>query len=75
MRAAFPAPYAERVLALYPAATDAAARRNWAEIYTAALFTYGHRCWERQAAACGIPAYVYYFTKDNDRLGAWHSGE
>ena len=75
VRAAFPAPYAERVLALLPAASDAEARRNWAELYTAVLFTYGHRCWERQAAACGIPAYVYYFTKDNGRLGAWHSGE
>ncbi len=25
--------------------------------------------------ANGIPAYLYYFTKGNRRLGAWHSGE
>ena len=23
----------------------------------------------------GTPTYQYYFTKDNGRLGAWHSGE
>ena len=22
-----------------------------------------------------VPVYIYYFTKDNGRLGAWHSGE
>ncbi|MBR1780984.1 MAG: carboxylesterase family protein [Oscillospiraceae bacterium] len=75
VRAAFEEPYASRILALYPAATDAEARQNWAEIYTAVLFTYGHYCWERQALANGVPVYTYYFTKDNGRLGAWHSGE
>ena len=75
VRAAFEEPYASQILALYPATTDAEARRNWADIYTAVLFTYGHWCWERQALASGIPTYVYYFTKDNGRLGAWHSGE
>ncbi|MBQ8954806.1 MAG: carboxylesterase family protein, partial [Clostridia bacterium] len=75
IRAAFEEPYASRVLALYPAATDQEARKNWADIYTAVLFTYGHYCWERQALASGIPSYVYYFTKENGRLGAWHSGE
>ena len=75
IRSAFEAPYADRVLALYPASTDEEARRNWADIYTAVLFTYGHYCWERQALRCGIPTYVYYFTKDNGRLGCWHSGE
>ena len=75
VRAAFPEPYAARVLALYPAATDAEARRNWADIYTVVLFAYGHHCWARQAGDNGVPSYVYYFTKKNGRLGAWHSGE
>ena len=57
------------------ASTDAEAKANWAGIYTAVLFTYGHYCLERQAIANGIPTYVYYFTKDNGRLGCWHSGE
>ena len=75
IRAAFGEAYAPRVLALYPAATDGEARKNWADIYTAVLFTYGHHCLEQQALRNGIPSYVYYFTKDNGRLGAWHSGE
>ena len=67
--------YAERVLELYPASTNAEAKRNWADIYSAVLFTYGHYCLSRQAAAFGIPSYEYYFTQDNGRLGTWHSGE
>jgi len=64
---------AKRVLALYPASTDAEARRNWAEIYSAFYFTYGHAVWERQAA--GIPSYEYLFIRKNGSLGDWHSGE
>ena len=75
VRDAFEEPFASRVLELYPAATDEEARKNWAEIYNAVLFTYGHYCWERQAAANGVPSYLYYFTKENGRLGCWHSGE
>lgn len=75
VRALFEEPYASRVLALFPAGTDAAAKQNWADIYTVFFFTYGHYCWERQAAANGIPVYVYHFTKENGRLGSWHSGE
>ena len=71
----FEAPYAARVLDLYRPQTDAQARRDWADIYTAVLFSYGHNVWERQANALGIPAYVYHFTKENGRLGSWHSGE
>ncbi|MBQ9210305.1 MAG: carboxylesterase family protein [Clostridia bacterium] len=67
--------YADRVLALYPGETDDQAKRNWADIYTVALFTYGHYNWEQQAIANGIPSYVYHFTKSNGRLGSWHSGE
>ncbi|MBQ7065108.1 MAG: carboxylesterase family protein [Firmicutes bacterium] len=75
IRRIFPGEYGDRVLALYPATTDAQARSRWAEIDSVLLFTYGHYCWERQAIAQQIPVYVYHFVKDNGRLGAWHSGE
>ncbi len=71
----FPGEYAARVLAAYPAATDEEAKRNWADIYSAYFFSYGHYCLMRQAQKNGIPCYVYLFSKDNGRLGAWHSGE
>ena len=67
--------YADEVLALYPAASDEEARALWAEIYSVYFFDYGHYCWSRQAIANGFPAYEYCFSKDNGRLGAWHSGE
>lgn len=72
---AFEEPYASRILELYPAETDAQAKRNWADLNTIFLFTYGHFCMERQALANDIPVYVYHFTKENGRLGSWHSGE
>lgn len=75
IRESFEDPYADQVLQLFPASTDEEAARNWADIYTAVLFTYGHYCWGRQAAANDIPCYMYYFTKENGRLGSWHSGE
>ncbi len=75
IRAFFKEPYASRVLEMFPAASDAQAKRNWLDINTVVLFTYGHYCWERQAKAAGIPVYTYYFTKENGRLGSWHSGE
>ncbi len=67
--------YADQVLDLYPALTDAQAKANWIEIYSVIYFNYGHFCWTRQALANGIPVYEYYFTKDNRRLGANHGGE
>ena len=67
--------YADEVLALYPASTDAEARAMWADIYSAVFFSYGHSCWTRQAIANGFPAYEYWFSKENGRLGPWHSGE
>jgi len=67
--------YAEEVLALYPAATDAEAKANWIDIYSAAIFSHGHYCWTRQALANDIPVYEYFFTKDNKRLGGNHGGE
>ena len=66
---------AGEALALYPADTDAQAKQNWIDLYSAYFFSYGHYCWSRQAADCGIPCYEYYFTKQNGRLGPWHSGE
>ena len=67
--------YADQVLALFPSTTDAEAKRNWNDIYSAVLFTYGHYCLGREADTNDIPAYMYYFTKENGRLGSWHSGE
>ena len=75
IRAMFPDPYADRVLELYPADTDAEAKDHWEEIYSVYFFTYGHYCWERQAVDNRIDSYVYFFTKDNGSLGPWHSGE
>lgn len=75
VREAFDEPFASEVLALYPASTDEEAKRNWTELSTAYLFTYGHFCLARQAVANKIPSYMYYFTKDNGRIGSWHSGE
>lgn len=66
---------ADRVLAMYPAATDAEAKADWIDIYSAAIFTHGHYCWTRQALANEIPVYEYWFTKDNKRLGGNHGGE
>ncbi len=66
---------ADEVLALYPAATNEEARQNWADIYSAVFFTYGHHCWSRQGTALDMPVYQYYFTRTNGRLGPWHSGE
>ena len=67
--------HADEVLALYPAATDAEAKAYWAEIYGAIFFDYSHYCLNRLAVENGIPAWEYYFSKENGRLGPWHSGE
>lgn len=65
----------DKVLALYPAHTDAEAQANWAEIYTVYYFAYGHHCWARQAVTNKIPIYMYHFKQTNGRLSNWHSGE
>lgn len=67
--------YADEVLALYPASTDAEAKANWTAIYSAIYFSHGHHCWAQQALENGIPAYEYFFSKDNGCIGPWHSGE
>ncbi len=67
--------YAEDILKLYPATTDAEAKDNWREIWGAVFFDYPHYCLNRLAVKNNIPVYQYYFTKENGRLGPWHSGE
>ena len=67
--------YADEVLELYPAETDAEADAYWAEMFGAAFFDYPHYCLNRLAVENGIDVYEYTFTKKNGRLGAWHSGE
>ena len=67
--------YADQVLALYHPTTDGEADSYWAQIYGAVFFNYPHFCLNRLAARNGIPAYEYYFSKHNGRLGCWHSGE
>ena len=67
--------YADEVLALYSPKTVAEADSFWAQIYGAVFFNYPHCCLNRLAAQNGIPAYEYYFSKHNGRLGCWHSGE
>ena len=67
--------FGDEVLALYPAATDAEARTYWAEIWGAIFFDYSHHFLNLLEVKNGVPTYQYYFTKENGRLGAWHSGE
>ena len=67
--------FADEVLSLYPVTTDQEAKDRWTDIYSVYYFTYGHYCWSREALENGFPAYEYFFTKDNGRLGTWHSGE
>ncbi len=65
----------DAVMELFPASTDAEARKNWIDIFSGVFFTYGHYQWTRQALAAGIPVYQYYFTKQNRRIGPNHAGE
>jgi para-nitrobenzyl esterase len=67
--------HADDVLAIYAPKTDAEADAAWARIYGAIFFDYPHYCLGQLAKENGIPAYEYYFSKQNGRLSAWHSGE
>ena len=67
--------YADEVLALYDPSTDEEADRYWAKIYGAIFFNYSHYCLNRLEQENGVPSWEYLFTKDNGRLGSWHSGE
>ena len=66
---------ADEVLALYSPRTDDEARTMWLNLYSGVYFTHGHYCLSRQAIRAGEPVWEYYFTKENGRLSAWHSGE
>ena len=66
---------ADAVLAHYQPTTDDEAKAMWTDIYSVVFFTYGHYCWTRQAVENKIPVWEYYFSKENGRLGPWHSGE
>ncbi|MCR5153915.1 MAG: carboxylesterase family protein [Lachnospiraceae bacterium] len=67
--------YADEVMALYPASTDEEAAENWKDIWGAVFFDYPHYCLNRLAVKNNIPVYEYWFSKENGRLGPWHSGE
>ena len=67
--------HADDVLALYSPQTDEEADSFWAQLYGAVFFNYPHYCLNRLAAENGVPAWEYYFSKHNGRLGCWHSGE
>ena len=67
--------YADEVLASFDPSTDSEARAMWTDIYSAVYFTHGHYCLSRLALGVGLPVYEYYFTKENGRISAWHSGE
>ena len=41
----------------------------------AVFFDYPHYAYNRLAQENGIPTYEYYFSKQNGRIGSWHSGE
>ena len=75
VRDAFEEPYASEILELYPATTDEEAATYWQTIFSVYFFQYGHFCLARLANMNNIPTYMYHFTKDNGRLGTWHSGE
>lgn len=62
-------------MALYDPSTDEEADRYWAKIYGAIFFNYPHYCLNRLEKENGVPSWEYLFTKDNGRLGSWHSGE
>lgn len=63
------------LLKILPANTNKEAKENYKKIFTAYYFGYSHYRWVKQTTDMGIPTYEYLFSKDNKRLGAWHSGE
>ena len=67
--------YANEVSALYPVSTDEEADEAWREIWGAVFFDYPHYCLNRLAVENDIPVWEYLFSKENGRIGSWHSGE
>ena len=45
------------------------------EAYSAIWFSYSHYVWNKYLIKQGVPTYEYYFTKENDVLSNYHSGE
>ncbi len=66
---------ADEILALYQPTTDEEADEYWSKIYGAVFFNYSHYCLNRLEQANSVPSWEYLFSKDNGRLGCWHSGE
>lgn len=66
---------ADLYLQAFPTNSDKASKKSFEDFYTTYYFGYSHYRWSKQAADNGIPTYEYFFTKNNGRLGAWHSGE
>ena len=67
--------FSDEVLSFYAPTTDDEAKTMWMQLYSGVFFTHGHYCLSRQAIRAGEPVWEYYFTKENGRLSAWHSGE
>ena len=44
-------------------------------VYSAAWFSYSHYLWSNYMIAQNRPSYEYYFTKENDIITDYHSGE
>ncbi len=63
------------VLDIYDPKTNKEAKEAWIEIWGAVFFDYPHYCLNRLEVKNNVPVYEYWFTKDNGRLGPWHSGE
>ena len=45
------------------------------DVFSAYCFTYPHECWSKTVEAQGKPVYEYYFSRDNNEIGTYHSGE
>ncbi|MBQ1509176.1 MAG: carboxylesterase family protein [Erysipelotrichaceae bacterium] len=72
---AFFGEFSGEVMDIYSPQSDEEAASMWADIYSAVFFDYPHYCLSRLASENDIPVYEYLFSKDNGRLGSWHSGE
>ena len=67
--------HAAEVELFYPARDDQSAISQYNKVLGGTWFAYSHHLWASYLDAQGRSAYLYYFTKDNGRLGANHTGE
>lgn len=44
-------------------------------VYSAAWFSYSHEIWNDYLVGQGVPTFEYYFTKTNNSISNYHSGE